>query len=84
MSSGGCKSSVNRLDVPVHIGELGRGWQPGNEVWNVMYDCIKAQVKKRTGIREESVLYGLKSGQDLYTPAVGSWRACCHLCIAAL
>lgn len=36
--------------------EFGRGWQPGNEVRNVMYDCSKGQVREEDVILSAAAL----------------------------
>lgn len=59
----GCESIGHACAGDEGSAQPGRGWQPSNEAWNVMYDCITGQV------REGDVIWGLRSCQKLYSPA---------------
>lgn len=42
----GCESMGHACAGDEGSTQPGRGWQPSNEVWNVMYDCITGQVRE--------------------------------------
>lgn len=59
MSSCGCIPAVNRLDTLVRGKwdlQCLRGWHRSNEVRNVMYDCIKGQVREEDMILSAAAL----------------------------